>query len=136
MKGEQIRIYTIFGLLTTGSLIWLIWNILLPDGTASVCMFHQATGLPCPSCGTTTSVLHILNGNFNEAFEKNMLGFPAFIALLLFTCWLGFDFISRKQTFFTAYQASENWIKKHPLVLATMLTCVALNWIFLIANHG
>ncbi|MBL7916036.1 MAG: DUF2752 domain-containing protein [Bacteroidia bacterium] len=136
MKGEKFRIYAIFGLLTSGSLIWLIWNFLLPGDTAFICMFHQATGLPCPSCGTTTSVLQILNGNFSDAFDKNILGFPAFIALIILTCWLGFDFISRRSTFFSAYQSSENWIKKHPVVLAMMLSCIAVNWIFLIAKHG
>ncbi|MBK7968456.1 MAG: DUF2752 domain-containing protein [Bacteroidetes bacterium] len=99
MNREQIRIYTIFGLLITASLIWLICNMLIPGETATICMFHQVTGMPCPSCGTTASVMHILNGNLQEAIEGNILGFPAFIALILFTCWLGFDFVSRKLTF-------------------------------------
>ena len=136
MNREQIRIYTIFGLLITASLIWLIWNMLIPGETATICMFHQVTGMPCPSCGTTASVMHILNGNLQEAIEGNILGFPAFIALILFTFWPGFDFVSRKLTFFKAYQISENWIKKHPFVLAMMLTLTAVNWIFLIAKHG
>jgi uncharacterized protein DUF2752 len=40
-----------------------------------VCPILWTTGRPCPTCGTTRSVLQILACNFREAWRLNPLGF-------------------------------------------------------------
>ena len=46
-----------------------------------LCMFRTLTGLPCPFCGTTRSIGHILIGDFENALRLNPLGY---VSLLFF----------------------------------------------------
>ena len=41
----------------------------------SLCLFRNITGLPCPFCGSTRSVGHILQGEFSAALYSNPLGY-------------------------------------------------------------
>jgi Protein of unknown function (DUF2752) len=41
------------------------------------CFFHQMTGLPCPTCGMTTSFAHTVRLHFYEAFVAQPFGFLA-----------------------------------------------------------
>jgi hypothetical protein len=41
----------------------------------SLCLFRNITGLPCPFCGSTRSVGHILQGEFSAALFSNPLGY-------------------------------------------------------------
>lgn len=48
------------------------------------CLFHQITGLYCPSCGSTRAAHHFLHGRLKEALSSNPLATLAFPILLLF----------------------------------------------------
>ncbi|MHB2015882.1 MAG: DUF2752 domain-containing protein [Candidatus Xenobia bacterium] len=39
-----------------------------------ICLFHRMTGLPCPGCGMTRSVVALLHGNVSEALAFNVGG--------------------------------------------------------------
>jgi len=43
-------------------------------GSFSFCLFERLTSLPCPGCGITTSVLHLLRGSLRSAIEVNAAG--------------------------------------------------------------
>lgn len=60
-----------------GSLIILISAIFMPlgGGGYSLCLFHNVTGLPCPGCGLTRSVLHIAHAHWLEALRYHPAGF-------------------------------------------------------------
>ena len=47
----------------------------------SVCLFRQATGLPCPTCGMTRSFGAIGRGAVGEAFRRHPLGPVVFLLL-------------------------------------------------------
>ena len=47
------------------------------------CVLHKLTGLCCPGCGSTRSAHALLNGNFSEAADKNIL----FVIALPFLVW-------------------------------------------------
>jgi hypothetical protein len=47
-----------------------------------VCPIRAATGLPCPGCGLTTSVIQFLHGDFVESLETHAFG-PVFLLILL-----------------------------------------------------
>ena len=51
-------------------------------------LFRQVTGIPCPSCGTTHAILSITKGNFRQALDENILGFPATLMLVIFPVWI------------------------------------------------
>jgi hypothetical protein len=46
------------------------------------CAFHASTGLPCPGCGLTRSVLTLLRGHPEDSFLLHPFGPPLFLAML------------------------------------------------------
>src|SRR5688572_18622713 len=53
-------------------------------GLPKLCAFYLTTGLPCPGCGLTRSVVSCAHGNWSAAVYYHPLGplvFAAFIAL-------------------------------------------------------
>ena len=58
-------------------------NIINIDDIIPNCLFFEATGLQCPSCGGTRCVINLLQGNFKEAFFSHMIFFLTIIYLLI-----------------------------------------------------
>lgn len=65
------------------------WNA-FPD----VCLFHRATGLPCPSCGLTRSWAALVRGQLGLSLRFHALGG---VALLFLLAGLGFQQASGKR---------------------------------------
>lgn|GEM_PF-651637 len=53
----------------------------LPD--VPMCWFHSMTGLPCPGCGLTRSVLAIGSGEFAGAWHFNPFGYVVYGILVV-----------------------------------------------------
>ena len=47
------------------------------------CLFHLALGIPCPSCGLTTSLSFLMHGEWKAALRAHPLGLVAFLAMML-----------------------------------------------------
>ncbi len=47
------------------------------------CAWHRLTGIPCPACGTTRSLLCLSRGEFPAAFALNPLASVALVSLVL-----------------------------------------------------
>ena len=47
------------------------------------CVFKRLTGLPCPGCGMTRSLIDLAHGNLSGALELHPLGLLLFPALVL-----------------------------------------------------
>ncbi len=47
------------------------------------CFFHQLTGIPCPTCGMTTSFAHTVRLQFYEAFVTQPFGMLACVLMAL-----------------------------------------------------
>ena len=47
------------------------------------CFFHRCTGMPCPGCGLTRSVLALLHGHVHESILLHPFGPPALLALVM-----------------------------------------------------
>jgi hypothetical protein len=46
------------------------------------CGFAEATGIPCPGCGLTTSFTHMAHGHLLAAFGAHLMGPPLFLMTL------------------------------------------------------
>lgn len=55
-----------------------LWPLVVP--LMRPCLFHSVTGVPCPSCGATRSVLALLDGHLGDAIAYNPLVFVASLA--------------------------------------------------------
>ena len=51
------------------------WDLGVPT-----CPVRLLTGRPCPTCGTTRSVVAIISGDFGHAWELNPIGFVVVLA--------------------------------------------------------
>ncbi len=49
---------------------------------APSCVFKSLTGVPCPTCGATRSVLHLVQGDFYTSLSMNPLVFLCFVAAI------------------------------------------------------
>jgi len=134
LNREQKLIYRIFGLLIIAGAIWTGYNLWYPDNHTIACLFRTATGFKCPSCGTTTSVVQLFNGNPVEAWYANPLGFPAAILMLLVPGWIIHDLVEQKPTFYSFYHKAETWIKNHKVISGLLILTMLVNWLILLSE--
>ncbi len=78
---KKIKFAIIF--LVVVALLSIIVN-LATNGEGTICIISNTTGIPCPSCGLTRSVIYLLQFKFKEAFEYHPLVYllPIWIPLL------------------------------------------------------
>jgi hypothetical protein len=116
---------------------WIILNqYFLNAGkpTVNVCIFRWMTGIPCPSCGTTHSLLSILRGDFQKAFSENSLGFPAALMLFFFPLWILSDLLLKKESFYRFYKKTELILRKRWIAYPAILLFLA-NWGWNVYRH-
>ncbi len=85
--------------------------------------------MPCPSCGTSRSVIALLHQHWMEAFLWNPFGYVVAALMLVLPPWLLLDVLGRKQSLFLAYRKTEFWLKK-PWLAAPLILFVLLNWMW------
>ncbi len=56
-----------------------IGSIPLPD----TCIFHNLTGLPCPGCGLSRSIVAAAHGEIINSFSHHLLGLLTLVYILL-----------------------------------------------------
>lgn len=64
------------------AIVSFIVNI-LTAGEGTICLIYNTTGIPCPTCGLTRSILYAMMLQFQEAFLYHPLFWFAPIAILL-----------------------------------------------------
>ncbi|MBL7928820.1 MAG: DUF2752 domain-containing protein [Bacteroidia bacterium] len=85
------------------------------------CLIKTATGFPCPSCGTTRSVMLILHGNLYDALFLNPLGYFAFFLLIALPFVFLYDAIMRKTLLLRLITKSEEIICNRKVVPVLVL---------------
>lgn len=125
------RLYTILIVLCIVGYTWLFYHLSQEeqDSNMELCIFKFATGIPCPSCGTTRASISIFRGDISEVFQQNILGFIIAPTLLILPFWLFWDFISKKSTLLSAYLYIENVIRKPPIAVLLVIL-VLINWVW------
>lgn len=112
--------------------IWLFYNVNAVSNTNSgieICTFKRLTTLPCPSCGSTRSVIALLTGDFQKALLINPLGILIAVVLLVLPFWLLYDLILKKETFLKFYKDAEQFLRIPKIALLFALL-VLINWIW------
>ncbi len=95
----------------------------------SVCMIKNATGYPCPSCGTTRAVQSLYKGDFTGSLLYNPFGIILSVALFILPFWIGFDLTTKRKSFYEAYNKIESVLKQKKIAIP-LIILVVLNWIW------
>ena len=132
LKTDKANIfYLTAGLFLVTGWLWFLWAAPGNGGQdISVCLFRNITGMPCPACGSTTSLQMLAAGDWYGALMKNPLGYLAGTALILLPVWVMYDALTRKNSLYKTLLAFDEKIRKHPFLLIPILLPIILNWIW------
>lgn len=130
MQSRKSRVYSFFiGLLILG-FSWIVFTFFSGSKlNLIVCPIKSITGFPCPSCGSTRSVLELLRGDFLEAIYINPLGILLFFLALICPIWLIYDLITKQETLWVFYNKFESWISQKKIAIPLIIFVLA-NWIW------
>ena len=100
-----------------------IGSLTIPD----TCTFHNLTGLPCPGCGLTRSLVAALHGDVKQSFQYHRLGLLTLLYVLL-------QFIYRigaiaVPVLTVRIFGPEKYLNRGIVILAALYL---LNWVFLL----
>jgi Protein of unknown function (DUF2752) len=125
-------LYSLLGIACVVGYGWLYYELKLANeaaASAGACLVKHVTGIPCPSCGTTRSVLAMLQGDWWQALLLNPFGYLIAAILLLAPGWVLYDLFSKRDTLFHAYQRLEQVLLK-PFYAVPLVVMVLANWIW------
>ena len=94
-----------------------------------VCLIKKVTNVPCPSCGTTRSVMSIAKGEFINAALLNPLGFILVAIMIVVPIWIIVDLIKREESFYITYKKGEQKFIK-PTVYIPFIIVIIANWMW------
>ena len=135
MSSQKDRIYTLLSGLIALGYGWITINSIIGlESKRIVCPIKLITGIPCPSCGSTRSVLNLFEGDFLSAIHTNPLGLLIFIFLLVCPIWLLCDFILKKETLWIYYQKMETILRNKKIAIPLVLL-VLINWVWNISKE-
>jgi hypothetical protein len=87
------------------------------------CTFYEVTGIPCPSCGMTTSFCHFFHGDLAGSLRTNPVATLLAAAGMLLTPWLLLSAIWGRRLGVRNY---EMWLTRSVILLLVLLL---VNWI-------
>ena len=130
------NLYIILGCLSLAGYVWLGWNFI--EGPAhsgsSIRLFKEVTGLPCPSCGTTRSLVLLAHGDVRGSLMMNPFGMLLALALIVVPLWIAIDTFSTGDSFYRRYVQMEHLLMQNKTLAACAAVVVALNWAWNIAK--
>ncbi|MBK8640768.1 MAG: DUF2752 domain-containing protein [Saprospiraceae bacterium] len=130
MLLDRNKLYSILLIACVAGYIWLYYSItsnVTENKSVEVCLIKHATNIPCPSCGSTRSIISLTKGNFVEAFDLNPIGYLVALIMLISPVWIISDVIFKKNSLFKCYQIIENHLKK-PKYAIPLILLVIINW--------
>ncbi len=95
IKRRIINLIILFFLLIL--LGFLYYYLFITYDIGIPCMFHLITGLKCPSCGITRSIVSLINLDFERAFDYNNLYWLIILILGYYTYAFSYAYVKEKQ---------------------------------------
>ena len=90
------------------------------------CTFKQATDLPCPSCGMTTSFALTMRGDLSDAVRANSVGVLLALTLLAAIPWCLASVLCRRTLF---VQSAEQALM---VIVIGLLSLMLVRWAILL----
>jgi Protein of unknown function (DUF2752) len=90
------------------------------------CTFQQMTGVPCPSCGMTTSFALLIHGDVVNSLRANAVGTLLALFCLAFIPWSLACALCRRPFFITAFDWALTW------VVVVFMVLLLLRWVIVL----
>lgn len=135
---SRTRFYGVLLVMLAASYAWIGYNSVVRAQQAegiSICMVRNVTGVPCPGCGTTRSVVHVLHGEILDAVTTNPLGLLAAGALTLLPLWIGADLVRGRASLMHAYAVLNQQLARRAMLVVVVVLVLCL-WTWNIYNQG
>ena len=84
-------------------------------------MFKQVTGVACPSCGLTRSLLQIVNGDLIAGLMINPLGVLAALFLMFFPFVVGYQLVAKRPIVKVAFVKFESLLRRPAISVLLVL---------------
>lgn len=133
---QRNKLYVLLSTACAAGYIWLaityhqgVTNYIEPG----ICIFKRLTNIPCPSCGSTRSVISLMTGDIQKALFWNPFGIILMIILIVSPFWIFYDVVNRKKTLLNTYIKTELILKRKWIAIPAILI-VMLNWIWNISK--
>ena len=131
------KLYLILLIACLAGYIWLYFgfaNDITKNNSVEVCAIKYVTNIPCPSCGSSRSVISLLKADFIGAFKFNPLGYLIAVIMLITPIWAVTDIMKKKQTLFDFYLKIEKYIR-NPNIAIPLILLIITNWIWNIVKE-
>lgn len=132
------KLYSLLAITCVLGIAWLTVQYsnhrTLDETNESVCLIKQTTGIPCPSCGSTRSMVELLDGNFMSSLQWNPFGWLILPVMLISPFWIAADMISGRNSLFRFYQLVERKFSTKWFAIPAIALVLA-NWIWNIFKH-
>ena len=131
------KLYAIVMIACLAGYAWCFYNLMMfqqGKNAVDICMMKLITKIPCPSCGSTRSVLYLMHGDFSQALYINPFGIIIAMIMTVAPVWILIDIILKKSTFRIFFSQIESLLVK-PGIAIPLILIVLLNWIWNITKH-
>jgi hypothetical protein len=127
------KLYSLLLLACTAGYTWLGFSYYqsaaYKESTFGVCLIKHSTDIPCPSCGSTRSMLALLSGDFLGSILINPLGVLLLIIMVISPLWIIRDLFKNESTMLSAYQKAEMIFRKKTIAIPFVLLIIC-NWVW------
>jgi hypothetical protein len=130
---SRTRLYILVLALSFAGYGWFAWNLASGGGASgnpipTPCLFRQATGVPCPSCGTTRALEALAAGDVGRSAATNPFGLLLALTLVAFPAWIAHDLARSRDGFHRFYLAVERTLRERRGAAIAGVAVVAANW--------
>jgi len=132
MPIQKYKIYTLIFTACMAGYIWLYILLSIKQtevNNINVCFIKRMTDIPCPSCGSSRSILYLINGEFLQSVLTNPLGLIIITIMIASPLWILFDLATKKESLYYIYSQIEIQLRKKEYAIPCILL-VILNWIW------
>jgi hypothetical protein len=127
------KLYLILITACIGGYLWLVvanhFDTAAEGNLTGVCLIKDITHIPCPSCGTTRSILSLSKGDLSESLCWNPFGLIVALIMLIAPAWMLYDIVKQKDSLFLFYNQAEIFLRRTWIAIPAILL-VLTNWIW------
>lgn len=131
MSRNRNTLYLFVIIACAAGYIWLAFQA-YGDATMSsvpVCAIKHATDIPCPSCGSTRSVLSLLEGDIAAALYWNPFGILVIAIMVICPPWISFDWIRGRDSFYRFFHSAQQVLRRKQVAIPAAILVLS-NWIW------